>query len=61
MSYIQLPRCLHGAVWNECDECARTIWCEDCNERLVLEEPVDHKRRETVTCMRCVDRMIGND
>jgi hypothetical protein len=50
------PRCLHGAVWNTCDTCACTAWCDDCGERLVLDEPLH--QRESVTCESCVDRMI---
>jgi hypothetical protein len=50
------PRCLHGATWKHCVLCARTTWCEDCGDRIVLDEVVDP--RESVTCESCVDQMI---
>ena len=56
-SYVATPRCLHGQPWKACSACACQAWCEDCGERVELDEP-PHPR-ETVTCMKCVDRMIG--
>ena len=55
--HVATPRCLHGEPWKPCSTCAHQAWCEDCFERIELDEP-PHPR-ETVTCMKCVDRMIG--
>lgn len=52
-----VPHCLHGAPWSACETCARITWCEDCGEKIELDEP-PHPR-DCVTCGRCVDRMIG--
>lgn len=51
------PRCLHGTIWNVCDTCARMTWCEDCGAKIELDKPLHP--RETITCERCVDRVVG--
>lgn len=53
---VGVPRCLHGQAWNQCVLCARTTWCADCGDRVVLDEAADPA--EQVTCSACVVRMI---
>lgn len=61
---VRVPRCLHGATWNRCVLCARTTWCEDCGDRVVLDDN-EHLVLDkpdpllNVTCASCVEQMIA--
>lgn len=53
---VPVPHCLHGQLWNQCVLCARTTWCEDCGDRVVLDAGADPTESDTCPC---VDRMIS--